>query len=147
MHSSQPEYKFYVPSRFDLPSQFRPCFLVWGKWTGSWLARSRFMQIQALALFFFPLYFGIGSEKRGKGFPQLVNATSVLQHFLSSKVHQWTENIGLVFGVECLFWKSKGFLSASIEHWSVSIRPQVRPQSSDRIQSPCSSQYISQITR
>lgn len=39
--------------------------------------------------FIFFLYFGIGTEERWKGFPQLVSATSVLQHCLSSKVHCW----------------------------------------------------------
>lgn len=99
-----------------------------------------------ISLFFFFLfhYLGIGSEEKGNWFSQLVSAASVLQHCLPSKVHQWTEKIGLDFGAEGLFWKTKGFLSASFEHWSLRIRPQVRPQSSDRIQSPCSSHYISQ---
>lgn len=146
MHCSRPEDKFYTSSPFDLSSQFRLCFPAWGKWTGSWLARSHFLQMQALALsFFFSFhYLGIGSEEKGSWFSQLVSAASVLQHCLPSKVHQWTEKIGLDFGAEGLFWKTKGFLSASFEYWSLRIRPQVRPQSSDRIQPPCSSHYISQ---
>lgn len=38
--------------------------------------------------FFFPLYFDIGIVKQGKGFPQLVTATLILQCCLSLKVHQ-----------------------------------------------------------